>query len=345
MGITIFAGNSDSIFVTNDRVANNNQKSATSSNGNKNVFYAGNSNLNADTIEMKRKLAQKQAMKLIRDTFASEQKTDTDVESLRAQREQYLQDSLSNKKEAMKIAEKKEQTMEEYGVTEDSKEHQDLELLRKERDSHIPNSGIELTEEEEAYLETLHKDGLTAYQKDMLELDDAEKEYQTRATKQQTAAKYISDSLYYIELERLKTHPMADALDQAAEIMKAANKEIIGDLLNEAKDHFDEEMAEKAEKAEEKKEEEKKAEEIVEEKKAEEAEMKKRIAKTRENAEQVAENAASDPDYLRPEIPQEVISASVDYDNTKVFHELKKMTEELGLIMEDLKGININTSI
>ena len=149
----------------------------------------------------------------------------------------------------------------------------------------------------------------------------------------------ISDSVSSIELERLKTHPIADALGQAEDIMKAANKEILGALLAEAKGHLDEEMAEKAKEAEEKKEAKEEEEELEAKQKAKQAELEKQIEEARQNADQTDSHPPVQP------LPDDTSYVNGGNTQPKYLEELEKLTDELNLILEDLKGIYVNTGI
>lgn len=350
MGISIYGGAGEGLFVTNERVVGSSQKAEENKNGNGKTFFAGNM-VNDNSIELKKKLAQKRAMKIVSDAFTSEQDIDKNMDELRKQQQQLKQEALADKKEMMEIPERRRQLMSGYGVTEDSREHQDLELLRKERDAKDPET--DLTEEEKERLEEIHANGITDYQKDMLELDSTEKVYTERIAKKEKASKLISESLSDIEIERLKTHPILDAEKQADKIMKAANKELIGDLLAEARDHIDEKMEEAQEKAKEREEAEEKAEENKEAREKDKEELEKQIEKIKENASNIAdaETAGGNLDISGGDlgITDAPIHRAIEVANTasnvKVDATLEKMAEELQLLMDDLKGIKINMNL
>lgn len=124
-------------------------------------------------------------------------------------------------------------------------------------------------------------------------------------------------------LEKLKHEPMVQASANADKVMEAASKEIVGMLMQEAKDHVDEEMAEKKEAAEKKAEKEKEEEEKLE-KAREDKEEKK------EFAESVAESA------------KVVVEADSSMD--EVQKEIQKVMEEMKLIEEDLKGAKVDAA-
>ncbi|HBA97169.1 MAG TPA: hypothetical protein DCZ23_03575 [Lachnospiraceae bacterium] len=349
MAISVFSANNNSLFVTNENAARNSQKTKNTE-GN---IFAGNFNMQENTIEIKRKLAQKRAMKILTDTFASDQKIDSSVDGLRAQQEQLKKEALEDKKVVKEVQEQRTQLMEDYNITENSKEHKDLELLRKERDASNPLSGIELTDSEKEKLAALHENGLTDYQKDMLELDGREDIYRQRAAQKETASKAISGAIADIGIERLKHHEMVDSSKQADEIMEQANKELIGSLYDEARDHIDEKMEEVQEKAEEKAEKQKEEDEKKAERKKEQLELEKQIEEAKKNSEQTASASQQDEPVTSPVVTrdtadvQNIVSGNPDStpSEEKIDRELAKILEELKLLEEDIKGSKVDVNI
>lgn len=70
---------------------------------------------------------------------------------------------------------------------------------------------------------------------------------------------------------------MADAQKKAEAVMEAAGKEILGMLIEEGKDHVDEEQEEKKEEVEEKAEEKAEQEEKIEERQEDAAELEQQV--------------------------------------------------------------------
>ncbi len=345
MTITINANNKDSIFVTNEHasITNSNKKQNGSKNKGNSIF-AGDLGLNPNTIEMKRKLAQKKAMKIVSDTFASEQELDNNIKGLYEQKDKLREQALQGKKDIAEVREEKAQMMENYGITEDSDEHKNLELLRKERDANMPNSNIELTDDEKTKLEEIHANGITDYQRDMLELDEREQIYQTTVDNNESAIKSISSSITDIGLERLKSRPILKATQEADKIMEAANKELIADLQSEAIKHVEEKMEEIAEKAEEKAEKQEEADEKAAERKKDKLELEKQIEKIKENSENIANSEVSvNTDDESANISGVVTAMPKEGTQQSSNKELEKIADELQLIMEDLKGAKIDT--
>ncbi len=152
-----------------------------------------------------------------------------------------------------------------------------------------------------------------------------------------------------MQIERLKKHPMVDSTKQADEIMEAANKELVGDLYAEAKDHIDEKMEEAKEKAEEKAEKKEEEETKEAERKKDKLELEKQIEQAKQNAAEAAGSEIRVPDQPSMDTSdmQEIIDQNSNgtNDTTKIEREIEKLVEELGLIMEDLKGSKVDMSI
>lgn len=125
-------------------------------------------------------------------------------------------------------------------------------------------------------------------------------------------------------LEKLKSDPMVQASASADKVMEAASKEIVGMLVQEARDHMDEEMEEKKEAAE------KKAE-----KEEEEKEKLEKIKEEKEEKEEFAENVAESTEL--------VVEADGAMD--EVQKEIQKVIEEMKLLEEDLKGVTVDASM
>ncbi|MDE6964094.1 MAG: hypothetical protein K2P30_10760, partial [Lachnospiraceae bacterium] len=125
-------------------------------------------------------------------------------------------------------------------------------------------------------------------------------------------------------LEKLKHDPMVKASQSADEVMEAASKEIVGMLIQEAKEHMDEEMEEKKEAAEEKAEKEKEEEEKLE-----------KIREEKKEKEEFAESVAESTEL--------VLEADSSMD--EIQKEIRKVMEEMKLIEEDIEGATVDASM
>ncbi len=277
-----------------------------------------------DPIAAKRESAKKEAMKIVGDVFANTQKVDNDLQA-RAEHVKSLHKDLGEANRAIKdIEDDRAALRDSFGVKEDSEEEQNLKLLEKEAKSRMPGSKVTLTFEETKKINEIKANGLSEYQERSLDMLNSETPYVVTANEAERDIKIENQIISATELERLKSHPMVDAKNQAEAIMDEASKEIVGMLMDEAKDHVDGEMEKAEEKAKAKKE---KAEELQEridaakEKKHEEEEL----------TENILEGAA------------EVSANATDMNAAK--QEINDMMSKMKLLEEDIKGAAVDKSI
>ena len=138
----------------------------------------------------------------------------------------------------------------------------------------------------------------------------------------QEEAKARNMAVEDIMVERLKSHGMVDAREEADDIMEAAGKEILGMLVDEAKEKVDEKQEEEKEKAEE-----------LAEKKEEEQE---RLDAKKETPEQAA---VSQTAKTMGELQ------NISQDCQMLQKELKIMVETKEITEEDIKGILVNQKL
>ena len=109
-----------------------NRRAQNTQNTKKNVdgrfLIAGSSK---EQIEKKRKLAQKQAMKLVKDAFSGDQATKQNIEDLKAQKAEKVAEYQEKMQQIGNISAEKDKLRETYGISKDSQEQKDLELLKK----------------------------------------------------------------------------------------------------------------------------------------------------------------------------------------------------------------------
>lgn len=341
MALTIHAGrNENSLFVTNEHAAARRAAEKAQGDGKKSSIFAGDLGIGVDKIQMKRQQAQKQAMKIVGDTFAAEKELDQSMVDMEDRLKALQEENAGYHDELKRISNTRDELMENYDVTEDSEEQDDLELLRKEKKAQDLMSGVTLDWEEERRLKEIHEKGLTGYQKDMLELDEQQEKYEKDISGNEEAIKGIRAARNDAEIERLKSNPMLKAQEQADAIMEAANKEILGDLLNEGKEHIEEKMAEEKEKAAERAEKKEEQEEKEEAAKERKEEMEEWIEDTKQKAEEKKEDLPDVQDqeqmayYNNPNMPK-----------TKAEKEIEDILEELKLIQDDIKGAAVDANL
>ncbi len=279
-------------------------------------FYAGNSALAQDTVEEKRQQARQKAMKLVSETFHNDSKIDEEIQSHR--------DSIAERKQEMKfhrdtvktIKEQEKQMQAAYGVEDGSEEQQDAELLIRQQEGH------NLTEEERNRVEQLKEEGLTEYQTNLLALNEDAVYHQRQADALQGQISGESGAVRSIKQERLKHDPMVKTQKQAEQIMDAAGEEIVGMLMDESKEHVDEEQEERKEQAEE-----------IKEKREEQEELQEKRKEKQEELE---------------ELTEEIISGDISgtgKTKDELQQELENMMHEMKLLTEDLKGAAVDETV
>ncbi len=286
-----------------------------------NSVFAGDLNQKLDPIAQKKKRAQQQAMQIVGDAFEGDRKIDRDMEA-RREKIRVLQEEIQKAQSEVNDMEAKRKALKEvYGIQDGSTEQKELDLLEKASDAALSFKEIRLTREEREEVERIKADGLTEYQKRSLEMKEYSDYYEKQIHEMQTQIKEEDMMLRSAKLERLKSSPMVKAEKQADAVMEAAGEEIIGMLIEEAKEKIDEDLEEKKEAAE----------KVQEEKEQQEAVQEKAKEKRKEQEELT-----------------EVITESVqqmqgnDNQMDELQEEVDKVLDKLKLLQEDLKGAAID---
>lgn len=305
--------------------------------------FGGNSIL-ADPVAKRREEAQKQAWNVVKNAWESDKYVDNSIEERRGHYAELekLRDEM--RAGITEVNKQKESLREQFGVPEDSKEQQDLELLEKEQDfkNGILHEG--LTDEERARLKEIHESPLTEYQSYALELNDRAANMKKQL---EDAERQMMDdvaNINRIKLARLEEHPMIDAQKAAEQIMDAANKEAIGMLMQEAKDHIDEQMEEAKEKAEENMEEKEEREEELAEIKLQRAIERAMLEGTDEAIEE-AERIKQQNDAADIRLDDMVDITSQDNTRKDVSQSLNDIKSNMKVLEADLKGIEVDEKV
>lgn len=306
-------------------------------------IFAGDLNLMESPIEKKRREAKKQAMKLIQDAWANEQKIDESVSERKYHYERMKEQKGSAQKELNDINDNRAELKEAYGITDDSEEQKDLELLERRQD--VNNGfGLPLTESEKEKLKEIDKKPLTEYQQRMLEYNDISAKFRKEVQEADAGMRDDAGDIRAIMIERLKTHPMVDAKKAADKIMKAASKEIVGMMVDEAKEEMDKKAEEEKEKVEEKKEENEKKEEKAEDLREKIAIQEALIEGTKEAVEEAKREVKKNNE---PEIDMDdMIDIAKSYKNPEEVQKgLADIKDSMKILEADLKGIKIDEEV
>ena len=315
--ITVFAGD-----TRNNKQAENADTASRNSQEKNKTIYAGSLLREfplRDRIQQRRAQAQERAMKIVGDTWNGDKKID---EELNRSRERIRELQPSNKDAQDSIRDLKaesEAQAELYQVEPDSEEQQDLELLKKAQAASRPFSGIKLTEEEGERLAEIQDKELTEYQTRQLEINKRVLDYQETISLTNRKIEVENAVIRGIRLERLKKDPMLEAQQEAETVMEAARDEAVGMIVDEAKEHLDEEQEEKEEEAE-----------AIREKKEELEEIQEKRDEREKELEQLIEDMPV----------EEMTDLNQTVEGVK--QQIQKVLNEVNLIEEDIKGAKVD---
>lgn len=275
-----------------------------------------------DRVRQRKDRARERAMKVVNDAWGGDRQLDDEIGRSRDRIKELRQHNNELRNELKELAEKSEKLTADYHIEEDSAEQQDLELLKKANGARYSWSGLELTDEEKARVKEIMAGGLTAYQERALELDRQTWGHRDAVYRNELEITQENAIIRGVREARRKVHPMLDAQKRAEEIEDAAREEIVGMAVAESKEHLDEAQEERQEQAEEIKEEQEKREEILEER------------EEREDAlEELAEGLAVDN------------GADVNQTLSEVRRQIQGIVNEMNLVIEDIKGAQVDTGV
>ena len=300
-----------------------------------------------DPLNRRKALAQKQAMRIVKDAFRGDVKLDNTITGLK-DRVSSLRDGISEKKaEEAENNKKLAGLQEEYGIDPEGEEHIKVEALARKMMGQKSTGSDEDIEKELS--------GLTEYQSKALNLVTKTKTDGIERSQMEQEMRAIISGVREIRMERLKTDPMMEAKDEAAEIMDAANSDAILSLVGDAKDSIDEKAEEEkekaAEKAEEKKEEDRR-EAAKLEKEAQIEELSERIRENNEISASVSDRMIARAKQKRSEAStgeltentagRDLQSISMEEIQGAVTSEVTNVLNKLSLLDEDVKGIDVD---
>ena len=282
-----------------------------------------------EQIEKKRKLAQKQAMKLVKDAFSGDQATKQNIEDLKAQKAEKVAEYQEKMQQIGNISAEKDKLRETYGISKDSQEQKDLELLEKYQNNKLGFFSDDFSKEEIDRLKELANEPRTEYQKQVLSLNGKKAALQSDADLMQQQIMVLTQNQSDAKVDQLKSQDMLKAGDAAEEIRKAASDEIVGMVIADAKEKLDKELEEKKAEAEKKAEEKEEQDERIEKAKEERKEDREMI-----EGDLDAEKLQADASFQKQSVTQ-------SEETTQRINQIMKKNH---LINEDLKGIEIDVN-
>lgn len=351
--ITVFTGDTQN-NVQAERAA----KDSRLQDGRNKTIYAGNFLTEfplRDRIQQRRAQAQERALKIVSDAWDGDKQIDDEIgrsrDRIKELKEQYKE--LLEVKSAMRSGqeelEKEGNTLSvklkegEDAVSLEPEDSEEAAFMEKAYTARLfPWAEVEFTEEELKRFEEMDTEEITGYMKDRIEQRAAAwKSGGTvgaggEAGGPERAGDEIDRLLYKlgkeIEMENAvirgirgeqrKHHSMLDAQKQAEDVMAAARDEIVGLVVEEAKEHIDEEQEKREEESEAIKEKKEEQEKILEERKEEEEELEKLI-------EEMPIEDMADLKNMQEEVRQEV----------------QNIVNKMNLVAEDIKGAMVDTVV
>lgn len=309
----------------------------------RNAVFAGEM-LGGDTIMDKLLQAREKAWKVVSDAWGVEQETDETIAEIESHKQEMLEqlDEANGHLRENRAAE--EALRIEYEVDVESQEYQDLQLLKKEQDFRNGVSMERPTLEEQKRLAEIKQEPLTEYQTRALELNEHAAKFKRDIQTAKDWMKVDDENIQSIQLEKLKSHAMVDATNEADVIMETASKEAVGEMLAEGKEHIDEKLEEAKEKAEENAKKQEEKEEIREEIKLEKAIKQAMIEGTAEAVKEAKAEArrreASDVDT-----PEMLEMTQMQAGAGQVSQSLAELKANMKVLEADLKGIKVDEEI
>ena len=318
-----------SYFVGEDQVQNRRHsvsdgKNGKAKNGGKSIDARSMASV-TDPIATKKAQVRKKAMKIIGDAFAGESKIDDDMANRREKIRSLTGEIGDSTKAISDIEASRAALQDKFGVSSDSQEQKDLELLAKGIETGFSSgSDVRLTKEEEEQIAKIKAAGLTEYQQQSLALKKSEESYVNELADARNEIQTENAVIRQTKIERLKSNSMGAAFEQADAVMGAASDEIMGMLIAEGKDHIDEKQEEEKKTAEEAADKKKELEEKLQARKDEKKEQEELTKDIVEAANKQAGGADS------------VAQAQ---------QEIKDMMNKLKLIEDDVKGAAVDQGI
>lgn len=241
-----------------------------------------------ERIEQRKQQAQKEALKIVRDAWAGDQAIDQGLDESREHIRQLQEENLQAQRELNNIEEERARLKETYGVTDSTP------------------------------VEDISED----YKIRLAELNDYAAHNEKILGKNQHDIMVENAVIRGTKLERLKKHPMVDAQKSADAVFEAASDEIVGMVMDEAREHLDEEQEKREEQAEK-----------IQEKKEELEELQEKRDERKEELEELMEN-----------IP---LDEMLDLERTKqnIQQEVQDIVNKMQLVAEDIKGSMVDANV
>ncbi|MBQ9438956.1 MAG: hypothetical protein IJU50_11580 [Lachnospiraceae bacterium] len=260
------------------------------------AIYGGNIGVSQgarqhDALTERMGQAKKQAFKIVSDAFVGEKKLDDGLQEIRSQIGDWEKEIGENQDEIKRNNEKIAALAKEYGVDLESGEEGPSEFQERAKALKGRNQSLER---------------------------DIEKNYESI----EASNRALTDT----KIDRLKTHPILDAVQKKDEVLKAASDEVLGMAFQEGLAHLEE-------KTEETKDEQEK---LAEKKREEEEQLEKAKARREEEKEEME-------DLIEGNLQKEIPSGQAMEEQAK--GQVEKLLNKMSLLEEDIKGIQVDEEL
>ena len=282
---------------------------------------------NDNQIDAKRLRARKQAMKLISDAWKSSDMRDKNIEDMKLDKLNKLDEITELKNKVSDLENEKEAYRADYGVDMDSQEQKDLELLEKYQNNRYGSAEDTFSKEELDRLKELQNTPLTEYQEKVLKLNSSQIHYKDEIGQKELKIACTTASIALAEIDRDKSQEMLKAQDSADQIIGAVEGEVKNLLVNEGKDNIDDKVEENKEKADEAEKKQEEQQEKIDEKRKERKEQEE-IIEGQAEADKLEMNAN--------------ISSIYVVHVTVALKQIVRIMKDNKMLNEDIKGIDID---
>ena len=295
----------------------------------KGTIYAGDlqfAQTTGNAASDKKQSARKQAMKLIRDAWDSDNKAVSQRDQIAQQKEEKLKEVRECNKELKQIRESKENRAAELWGGFGFSGAERLRTAGKYQDYQKGVQTDDFSKEEIDRLKELQNTPLTDYQTRALQLNAQKDVILNKKDRAQRNVTSLTEAAADAKLDQLKSQDMQKAQDAADELLDASDKDAFGMLIQDAVDHIDEKQEEEKEKAEEAQEKRDEQQEKIDEKKEEKQQQEKMI------------EGSVEADRLEADV-------TVDQTGTSKLEEAQQHIQTIlkknNLVNEDLKGLKL----
>lgn len=325
MGFKVSSESNNSISINVNNNMDNNEKKDRGKTIDARNFILNQKGLSA--VEKKKQSVRKQAMQLIADAWGRDNKTELGIKEMQDEKSAKLSRIGELESKLNDIEENKQALVEKYGVNKDSREYKDLELLEKYQDNKKGVSFDKFSKEEIDRLKELQNITLTEFQKKALELNGIKGEIKVEIRDSKNDLVAMTSGITQAKINQLKSQDMLKSKEAAEQMLDAADKDVMDMLVDEAKEHIDDEAEE--------------AKEKIENVKENQKENQKRIEKSKEKREEQEKIIEGQLESDKLELDYSIQNQNMDRVE-EVQKNISKLLNENYLVNEDLKGIEID---